>query len=98
LGYKLYSPSLVDAQKGNFDVWFWTDLDKAPEGEITNWEPTILVHWGLILRKYIKNCLNLFPKQLLNTVLIERFFGSVGSADLCRAFLLYGESGTGAIT
>jgi len=45
-GYKLYSPSLVDAQKGNFDVWFWTDLDKAPEGEITNWEPTILVHWG----------------------------------------------------
>jgi len=47
-GYKLYSPSLVDAQKGNFDVWFWTDLDKAPEGEITNWEPTILVHWGLI--------------------------------------------------
>ena len=47
-GYKLYSPSLVDAQKGNFDVWFWTDLDKAPEGEITNWEPTILVHWGVI--------------------------------------------------
>jgi len=29
-------------------VWFWTDLDKEPEGEITNWEPTVLVHWGVI--------------------------------------------------
>jgi hypothetical protein len=45
-GYKLYSPSLEEANKGNYDVWFWTTLQKIPEGEITNWEPTILAHWG----------------------------------------------------
>lgn len=41
------SPSLDEASKGNYDVWFWIDVDKLPQGEITNWEPTILVHWGI---------------------------------------------------
>jgi len=53
-----------------------------------------LVHWGVIPEEVHKELFELVSKQLLNTVLIERFLGSVGSADLCRAILLYGESGT----
>lgn len=45
-GYKLYSPSLEEASKGNYDVWFWTPLEEIPEGEITSWQPNLLVHWG----------------------------------------------------
>ena len=46
LGYKLYSPSLEEASKGNYDVWFWTPLEDIPEGEITSCQPNLLVHWG----------------------------------------------------
>jgi hypothetical protein len=42
----LYTPSLDEARKGNYDVWFWTAIDKLPQGEITNWQPNILAHWG----------------------------------------------------
>lgn len=53
-GYRLYSPSLEEASKGNYDVWFWTDIDKLPQGEITNWEPTILIHLGISPEETLK--------------------------------------------
>lgn len=45
-GYRLYTPSLDEARKGNYDVWFWTNIDKLPQGEITNWQPIVLTYFG----------------------------------------------------
>lgn len=58
-GYRLYSPSLEEASKGNYDVWFWTDVDKLPQGEITNWESTILIHWGISPEEIFKEVFEL---------------------------------------
>jgi len=61
LGYRLYSPSLDEASKGNYDVWFWTDVDKLPQGEITNWSQ---IYWstgdkpGRDLQRSIRTCLH----------------------------------------
>jgi len=57
--YRLYSPSLDEASKGNYDVWFWTDVDKLPQGEITNWEPDVLIHWGISPEEIFKEVFEL---------------------------------------
>lgn|GEM_PF-499967 len=38
--YKLIASSLEEAQKGNFTVYIWTNIDKTQNGVIENWIPT----------------------------------------------------------
>jgi len=38
--YKLIASSLEEAQKGNFTVYIWTNIDRTQNGVIENWIPT----------------------------------------------------------
>ena len=38
--YKLIASNLEEAQKGNFLVYIWTNIDKTQNGVIKNWVPT----------------------------------------------------------
>ncbi|WP_018963705.1 hypothetical protein [Coprothermobacter platensis] len=38
--YKLLASNLEEAQKGNFTVYIWTNIDKTQNGVIKNWIPT----------------------------------------------------------